>query len=228
MSNSHAYNTFIASQTIGYEQWHEGIGYDMVAFARMTPEERDGVAAAIRAKADPDWRDMDVLGAHGSRESIERLRDLLTHESIECRAWALGVLIDTGHTPGSVADVQLAHIIDAVNDDDGLTPALLLALEHVGPLTRLSLLRGAQNRPEVALHFAAALMDLDNLSDDMAAFDPRFRPLLLRLLPANAEPDRAAAFAQICGLLRIDPASIPESGMGHDIAWAEKMWPRST
>lgn len=46
----------------------------------------------------------------------------------------------------------------------------------------------------------------------MAAFDPKFRPTLLRLLPDNNAGDRAAGFTKICRLLGIDPRKIPESG----------------
>lgn len=111
MAHSPAYERFVRSQQIGYDQWHDGVGYDLDAFAQMTPQERDAVAAATRANPKPDWRDMEVLGAHGGRASLERLRHLLAEGSARSRAWALGVLIDAGQMPGSVADVQLAHII---------------------------------------------------------------------------------------------------------------------
>ncbi len=228
MTHSSAYSTFQASKTIGYEEWHDGIGYDLEAFEKMTQAERDAEAEAAAAIEDPDWRDIEILGAHGGKKSIERLRDLLTHSSIETRAQALDTLIDHDHTPGSVADVQLAHIIEAIDNenDEGMTQALLLAEEHAGPRSKLALLRGAQEKPALALHFASALLDVAGLSDDMAAFDPKFRPLLLRLLPDNDEADRKAAFKAVCSLLEIDPESIPAAGSGKELAWAEATWPR--
>jgi hypothetical protein len=228
LPHSDAYEQFETSKDVGYDEWHEGIGYDLEAFAAMTPQERDAAAVDVRAMNDPDRRDLEVLGAHGSRESIEHLRHLLTHPAIETRAHALRVLIDRGHTPGAVPDVQLAHVLDAIiDDDDGLTPALLIAQRHAGPMSKLALLRGAQSGPAIALHFASALLDLAGVSED-AAFGPKFRPVLLRLLPDNAAADRNAAFDEICRVLRIDPASIPKAGSGNEIAWAEKMWPRAS
>jgi hypothetical protein len=229
MPHSEAYERFQRSKSIGYEQWHDGIGYDLDAFAAMTPQERDDEARLARSTPRPDWRDLELLGSHGSNDSIARLRDLLTHPSIDTRAHALGVLIDGDHTPGSVADVQLAHVLDAVvDDDDGLTQALLIAQDHAGPLSKLALLRGAQQRPEVALHFASALLDLSGLGGEGgdAAFDPKLRPLMLRLLPDNDSADQAAAFRAVCGLLGIDSRTIPEPGSGRDITWAERTWPR--
>jgi hypothetical protein len=229
MTPSDAYARFLSSKVIDHDQWREGEGYDLDAFAAMTQAERDAEAEAVIATAHPDWRDLEVLGAHGGKRCIEHLRDLLLHPSIDTRAHALGVLIDGGHTPGSVPDVQLAHVIDAIDndDDEGMTHALLLAQNHAGPISKLALLRGMQSKPALALHFASALLDLAQLSDDMAAFDPKFRPTLLRLLPDNSQADRAKAFDEICRLMKIDPAKIPVQGDGQDFAWAEKTWPRA-
>lgn len=228
MSDSNAYKKFKASMNIGYDEWREGEGYNLDAFGEMTQDERDAVAREMREKGDYDWRDLEVLGAHGSRESIERLRHILAErdQPIRIRASALGVLIDNGHAAGSVPDVQLSHLIDEIDDDNDLLPALDLASWHGGPITNLALLRGARDRPSVSLHFAARLLDAANLSDDMAAFDPKFRPTLLRLLPDNNEQDRAAAFRQICEWLRIDPADIPERDSQDAWRWAESVWPR--
>lgn len=229
MTHSPAYSQYQASKTIGYEQWHDGEGYDLEAFAQMTKAERDAEAQVAVALEDPDWRDLEILGAHGGKNCIARLRDLLTHSSIETRAQALDTLIEHDQTPGSVADVQLAHIIDAIDndDDEGMTQALLLAEEHAGPRSKLALLRGAQEKPALSLHFASALLDMAGLSDDMAAFDPKFRPLLLRLLPDNDEADRKAAFKAVCKLLGIEPKSIPAPGSGKELSWAEATWPRA-
>ena len=229
MQHSEAYERFQSSRNIGYDQWHDGVGYDLDAFAAMPPQGRDEEARRVRESADPDWRDLELLGAHGGSESIEHLRHLLTHPSIDTRAHALDVLIDGGHAPGTVPDVQLSHIIDAIDDDndEGMTMALLLAQDHAGFRSKLALVRGMIDKPALSLHFASALLDLAGLSDDTAAFDPKFRPTLLRLLPDNAASDRAAALHDIGRMLKIDLGSIPDAGTGKDIAWAEKTWPRA-
>jgi hypothetical protein len=228
MPHSEAYDRFLRSKQIGYDQWHDGTGYDLDAFAAMTPHERDEEARRAREAVSPDWRDLELLGAHGGEQSIKHLRDLLTHPSIDTRAHALDVLIDRGHTPGAVPDVQLSHIINAIDndDDEGLTMVLLLAQDHAGPRAKLALVRGMIDKPALSLHFAATLLDLAGLSDDTAAFDPKFRPTLLRLLPDNAEADRVAAIQEIARLLKIDISALPEAGSGKDIAWADETWPR--
>lgn len=231
MSQTDAYTRFLSSKNIGYEQWHDGVGYDMEAFAAMTPAEQDREVLIALEKDNPDWRDMDVLAAKNDHACFERLRDLLLHPSIETRGHALSRLIESGRTSGSVPDVQLAHIIDALPDDDdefpAMTQALYLAHAHGGPISKLALLRGAKEKRALALSLSAALLDMKFDCPDTAAFDKRFRPLLLRLLPGNSESDREAAFAEVCDKLGIDATAIPERGDPHERAWAEKMWPRA-
>ena len=86
MAHSEAYRQFRDSQQMNHEKWHDGVGYDLDAFAAMTPDERDAVAAEALANPRPDWRDLEVLGAHRSRESLERLRHLLVDAPVGDRA----------------------------------------------------------------------------------------------------------------------------------------------
>lgn len=225
MGKSSAYNTFLKSTNIDYEKWHDGIPYDLEAYAQMTSSERDEVAGEMLVKDELDWRDMQVLAAHGKRESIDRLRHELAVGPVKSRAWALWTLIDHGHTPGSVPDTQLAHVLDAIDSTDDVMPALDLARAHAGPISKLSLMRGLLERPRVAFFYAEVLLQVCGLAGADAAFDPRFRPLLLRLLP-GPQPDREKAIAEVCKLLDINPAEIPEAGSGIDRTWAEKKWDR--
>jgi hypothetical protein len=127
MADSEAYERFLKSTNIGYEQWHDGIGYDLDAFAQMTLEEKERVVRDFRAKGSLDWRDMEILKLSGDRESFDKLRDVLATGSIDERASALRELIDMGKMSGSVPDVQLAHVLDAINGIAGLTTALTRA-----------------------------------------------------------------------------------------------------
>ncbi|HWB19946.1 MAG TPA: hypothetical protein VG711_06575 [Phycisphaerales bacterium] len=225
MAHSDAHKKYLASKTIDYEKWHEGEGYDLNAFAQMTSEEREAEVQSICDMPSPDWRDLQVLRVHNTKQSIDRLRSLLARASMDVRVYALRELIKGGHTPGSVADVQLAHLLNEMQDDDtGLTQALLIAQNYAGPMSRLALLHGARKHSSVALHFASALLDLAQLSDDLAGFDPKFRPALLKLLPECTQEERAAAFSKICAWLNIRENEIPEQGSGKERAWAEKQW----
>jgi len=215
MNPSNPHERFRRSMVIGMDEWRDGIGYDLDAFAAMTPTEKDAVAAELRSKPSLDWRDMEVLKLHGGSESFDRLRDVLAGGTPDQRAHALRELIEMGKMSGSVPDVQLSHVLDVVTIGDGMTTALLLAEAHAGPRSRAALLRGVRDRPEVAVHFAALLYHLAGLSDD--PFDWNMRPLFLRFRGDNDPADRARALAELCALLKVDPADIPDAGSGRGV-----------
>jgi hypothetical protein len=200
---SENFEKFKKSMVIGYDEWHDGVGYDLDAFDAMRPDEREKVVAELRAKGkgDLDWRDMEVLGRENSSESFDRLRDELIGGSVERRAQALDEINSTGRMTASVFDHKLAELLDDVTDEDGVTQTLLLVGEEPGPKTTAALERGMRERPDVALHFASQMLDLAGLSDDMAAFDPKFRPTLLKLLPDEPPAVREAALKQVLAWL---------------------------
>ena len=196
---SPAMKKFRDSMVMDMEKWREGIGYDMDTFATLRDEEKQIIIKEIRAKGggDLDWRDMEVLKYDNSKESFDHLRDVLADGTCNQRAHALSDLYDMGRMNDSVFDVQLSHILDDVTDGDGVTQTLLLVDKDCGPKTREALERGVRERPDIALHYAAALLDLQDLRDDMAAFDPKFRPTLLKLLPSEDPAIRAKAIEQV-------------------------------
>jgi HEAT repeat protein len=84
---SEALNRFRASMATGYEQWHDGVGYDLDALRDMTPEERASTSLEVRTRlasagATPDWRDMEAAHA---LELTDSLRALLDHPDAEVR-----------------------------------------------------------------------------------------------------------------------------------------------
>src|SRR6266480_1749244 len=108
MADSEAFQRFQKSKNISYEQWHDGIGYDLDAFGQMLQEEKDRVVQEIHAKGNLDWRDMEVLRLHGDRASFDKLRNVLASGTIDERAAALRSLMDMGKLSASVCDFQLS------------------------------------------------------------------------------------------------------------------------
>jgi len=44
---------------MNYEKWHDGIGYDLDALEKMTPEELKSVETMLKGRS--DWRDVEAL-----------------------------------------------------------------------------------------------------------------------------------------------------------------------
>jgi hypothetical protein len=193
---SPALKKFRDSMIMDFDKWKEGTGYDMATFATLQDAEKQIVIKEIRGKnkSELDWRDMEVLKYDNSKESFDHLRDMLVDGTCDQRAHALSDLYDMNRMNDSAFDVQLSHILDDVTDDDGVTATLLLVDEDAGPKTREALERGVRERPDIALHYAAKLLDIAGLADDnTAAFDPKLRPTLLKLLPSEKPSERAKA-----------------------------------
>ncbi|MBL8231395.1 MAG: HEAT repeat domain-containing protein [Bryobacterales bacterium] len=77
---SEAWVRFRKSMAAGFEQWHDGVGYDLDALPGMTAEERNSVSREIRmrlanAGRAPDWRDMEAADALGLTDCLEALRE---------------------------------------------------------------------------------------------------------------------------------------------------------
>ena len=203
-----------------YEQWHDGIGYDLDAFASMSPEEKESVLSELRSKGSLDWRDMEVLALDDDRASFDKLRDVLASGSIGERASALRSLIDMGKIQASVCDFQLSHVLDDIDGFPGMTVALQLAEENAGPMSNAALLRGARDRPGVAVNFAGMICFLAGASDD--EFDWNLRPLFLKLGESETEAVPKEGFKELCKLIGIDPAAIPEKGRGMGVTFSRK------
>jgi len=223
MSDSELFQRFKKSRNISYEQWHDGVGYDLDAFASMSPEEKASVLSELRSKGSLDWRDMEVLALDDDRASFDKLRDVLASGSIDERAHALRSLINMGKMQASVCDFQLSHVLDDIDGIPGMTVALQLAEEHAGPMSNAALLRGARDRPGVAVNFAGMICYLAGASDD--EFDWNLRPLFLKLGQGETEVVRKKGFAELCKRIGIDPASIPEKGRGTGITFPKKKGP---
>jgi hypothetical protein len=217
MADSAAFQRFQKSRNIGYEQWHDGVGYDLDAFGEMSPEEKNSVIREIHAKGNLDWRDMEVLALHGDRASFDKLRDVLASGTIDERASALRSLVNTGKISGSVCDFQLSHVLDEIDGIPGMTIALQLAEQFAGPMSNAALLRGARDRPGVAVNFAGMICYLAGASDE--EFDWNLRPLFLKLGEGEPQAERAEAFAQLCELAGVEPAKIPEKGRGAGVVF---------
>jgi hypothetical protein len=188
-----AHERFWKSTAIGYMEWHDGIGYDLDALREMTAEERDEVVGSLRAKP-AGWRDVEVYRAVATPEAKSALRDALGSKSAETRLHAAASLHDLGEMTNlaSFVAAELATVTIA----DGMVVALHSAGRVPCDQVRRALLRGARDRPEVAVHYAATLCFLSGVAK--SSFDFSMRPFFLRFGPKSSEIDRRAAFGELC------------------------------
>ena len=205
MPTSPAYDRFIKSMQVGYDQWHDGIGYDLDALAALTADERADARKLLAARAGRDWRDVEALEALQKLEagtdarSIEAtdaaLRESLESGSIDARLRALAALRAAGKIAADEFDGHLAQEIRRAQIYGGLTPALDLVERYPSDVAKRALLDRCKTPSDVAVHCAAMLFYLAGIARE--PFDWDHRPFFLRL---NGD-DRAAhiaAFEELC------------------------------
>ena len=201
-ARSEAYARFLRSTDIGYEQWHDGVGYDLHALRQLTGSERAEAARFLLGRAGEDWRDLEGLLALGTPEARAAVVGQLRDGALEQRLWAARYL---GDEPGLAVEREAATLagIREAGIGSGLTVTLDLAAELRTPAIVDALFRATLGeRRDMAIHGAALLAFLHGKAAE--AFDWQLRPLFLRF----GEPDpaeREAAFLELCALCRVDP-----------------------
>jgi hypothetical protein len=181
---------FERSLFIGYEQWHDGVGYDIAALREMTADQRRGIEARFTP---PDgWRDVEalaVIATLGSESARAELRRVATAGSAETR---LAVL---RYAPELVDDAArtkaLVEALDSATAFDSYTTTLeQVAAFHPPPVID-ALWRGLETRQgDVAMHYAGMLAFLGGKAE--SSFDWALRPLLMEFKTEDAVARRAA------------------------------------
>ena len=181
---------FERSLFIGYEQWHDGVGYDVQALRELTGEQRRGIEARL---IPPDgWRDVEalaVLASLGSDSARTELRRVAAAGSSEVR---LAVI---RYAPKLVDDAArtaaLVEALDSATAFDSFTTTLeQVAAFHPQPVVE-ALWRGLETRQgDVAMHYAGMLAFLHGKTE--SSFDWSLRPLLLEFKTEDATARRAA------------------------------------
>ena len=203
VNSSPAYQEFLASMQITVEEWREGIGYNLEALERVTDAERDSIVQMLahRLETNPDWREIEALGAIGTPAAKKAIQAAAKNGDAETRMRAAAQL----HEMGEPADLEKS-IIDALRNTaiyGGLTQALDLAEEHPSPRIQETLLDLALNgAEEQRIHCAALALYLGGKADE--AFDWNHRPFFLRF----GEEDRTVqieAYKELCRRLGVKP-----------------------
>ena len=188
--NESALARFERSLFIDYEQWHDGVGYDVETLRELTTEQRRGIEARLTP---PDgWRDVQalaVIATLGSDSARAELRRAAIAGSSETR---LAVL---RYAPELVDDAArsaaLVEALDGATALDGFITILeQVATFHPQPVID-ALWRGLESRQgEVASHYASMLAFLHGKAD--SSFDWSMRPLLLEFKTEDTAARRAA------------------------------------
>jgi hypothetical protein len=194
VSDASPYERFRRSMDIGFEQWHDGIGYDLDALAEASPEDRTAIETLLVPRAGNDWRDIEALAALGTPRADRALADAFATAGPEIR---VAILRDAPHViPADRVDAELVRLVDECDLGLGMTHVLTLVEDLHPPAVVDALLRGTlDEHRSVPVHYAAMLLYLHGQAAE--PFDWEVRPFVLRF--ADSGPDeRQAAYRELC------------------------------
>jgi hypothetical protein len=194
VSDASPYERFRRSMDIGFEEWHDGIGYDLDALAEASPEDRTAIETLLVPRAGNDWRDIEALAALGTPRADRALADAFATAGPEIR---VAILRDAPHViPADRVDAELVRLVDECDLGLGMTHVLTLVEDLHPPAVVDALLRGTlDEHRSVPVHYAAMLLYLHGQAAE--PFDWEVRPFVLRF--ADSGPDeRQAAYRELC------------------------------
>jgi hypothetical protein len=73
---SEPYKLFVGSMNITVNEWRDGIGFNIDVLKKVTDSEREVLVRILaeRLETNPDWREIEALGAIGTVAAKEILR----------------------------------------------------------------------------------------------------------------------------------------------------------
>jgi hypothetical protein len=192
---------FEASMKIGFEEWHDGIGYYMKAIRMASQAERAAIEQLLINHRPRDWRDIEALAEINTKCSRETIKKAIKN-------------------PDPLVRVAVARFAPDLVTDHERTQSITDALKNTEPFWGLSqvldeveryhpqevieaLIKGSLNRKgEVAVHFAAMLFYLSGKAKE--PFDWGKRPFFLRFNNEDRK-ERVKVFRELCQKLKINP-----------------------
>ena len=192
----------MASMEMNYEKWHDGVGYDLVALQNVTEAERHILVSVLgeHLLSNPDWRDVEALGAIGTREALDALRNAMDSVDPKTRMYLEEQLTEMGE-PANLED-SIINALRRTTMGTGFSQALDMAEWNPSPRIQDTLLDLALNGDDKQrIHCAALALYLGGKAD--AAFDWNHRPFFLRF----SDQDRTVqieAYRELCQRLGVD------------------------
>ena len=187
---------------IGYEEWHDGIGYDLDALKSLGPEEKQQAENLLVPRCS-DFRGVEALDTLGTDRALDRIEELLSSRDFELRLNATRVLAKRRRISSEKVENILLDTLPKVTIGKGLTQAMSLAEAYPSEAVRRRLLYCAlKGNDDLRIH-AAALAHFLHGGSTMA-FDWAHRPLYLRL-GSRDRMERQAGYEELCRSVGVAP-----------------------
>ncbi len=192
---------FEASMKIGFEEWHDGIGYDIEAIRIASQAEREAIEQVLINHSPRDWRDIEALAEINTkcaRETIKKAtKDPNPVVRVAVARFAPDLVTDNERNQSITDALQTAEIFSGLSQ-------VLDEVERYHPQeVKEALIKGLLNRKgDVPVLFAAMLFYLFGRAKK--PFDMKQRPYFLRFNTEDRK-ERIEVFRDLCQKLKINP-----------------------
>ena len=192
---------FKASMKIGFEEWHDGIGYDIEAIRRVSQAERDTIEQILINHSPRDWRDIEALAELNTKCARETIKEAIKNPNpiirVAVTRFAPDLITDNERSQSIIYALQNVEIFSGFSN-------VLDEVEKYHPKeVKEALIKGLLNRKgDVAVHFAAMLFYL--FGEAKEPFDWKQRPFFLRFNTEDRK-ERVEVFRELCQKLKISP-----------------------
>lgn len=197
---------FRRSMVIGYEEWHEGVPYELDALDELDAAERLEVEELLLARAAHDWRDVQALDRLGSERALNALEKALRVPDLNVRIEAAMCLAQRKSLSGPRLEELILEALDRATILNGMTKTLAFARKHLSATIVRKLLWCAEHgNDDVRVHAAALVHHLFRRAK--SDFDWDKRPFYLRFASNDAR-ERHAAYLELCQDIGVDPNAL--------------------
>jgi hypothetical protein len=192
---------FKKSMKIGFEEWHDGIGYDIAAIKIASQAELDAIEQILINHNPRDWRDIEALAELNTDCAHKTIKEAIKDSNPVVR------IAVARFAPDLITEKERSKsLIDALEKTeifDGLSQVLLEVEKYHPKEIKEALINGLLNRKgDVAVHFVAMLFYLCGESKE--PFDWKQRPFFLRFKTEDRKK-RVELFKEVCQKLKINP-----------------------
>lgn len=191
---------FLESMKIGYEKWHDGVGYDLEALGETNNMERSAIESILVKRNPLDWRDIQVLAILDTPNARSALKTAVQGGIIEVNMAVIRFAPDLINE-----DLRTKLIVEALKSAVpyyGLLQTLDIVEKYHPEEVVCELFHGLLRREgEIAVHFAAMLFYIYGKAE--TSFDMEKRPFFLKF-NTNSLSDRMIVFKELCKEINVD------------------------
>ena len=192
---------FEVSMQIGFEEWHDGIGYDLEAIRIASQAEREAIEQILINHIPRDWRDIEALAEINTKRACKTIKEAIKDPNPVVRVAVTRFAPDL--VTGKERSQSITDALQNVEIFSGLSQVLLEVERYHPQEVKEALIKGLLNRKgDVAVHFAAMLFYL--FGEAKEPFDWKQRPFFLRFNTEDRK-ERVEVFRELCQKLKISP-----------------------